>query len=270
MSLNSSSASTITKSATDSATPTTHYEVHLNGAKGYGLFPRLYDSRNLDFDVSGAVDLIGRMLNDIERESARTVKTFVVGKSQVKRRKKFSFDPREPTTWTVSGTGSLADRWSEYESQGYDGLIVFACFPRTSVPLIALGQGRNHEQYTLAVEAGVHGHYSFVAPDPRYLPSTGDRREEKLQHAGLLYLAYKFHTPAEQAALNPEDDDDDDDDVADDASAANFTVISTASCQTTTSQPAPAAANSQNSNGSVVTRSAQSTVLRPYNSNNKS
>ncbi len=121
------------------------------------------DSYCLVDDITSADTLEtakGKIVNKIDQvlPEIGTIDKFYIGKTYVKKKKKKTFKPLEPSSWKKTG---VIDRWKKHKGtdHGRDGMIVIAVITKEKVAATAK-DGDNQELYTLALEQKLLQHYT--------------------------------------------------------------------------------------------------------------
>ena len=146
---------------------------------------------------------IKQSIRDIETQNmdGRKIESYVIGKSQVHRQGKagsgfIRFDSMNRNTWKF-GEAGVNKRWSSYyKAEHFDGLVVLAAIPRSSVPQNILDKFEmmNQEQYALALEQYLIKYFMLVSVDGRIINKTFQVGciAKSPSYAGVLYFAYKL------------------------------------------------------------------------------
>ena len=143
---------------------------------------------------------ISQSIRDIETQNmdGRKIESYVIGKSQVQRKTKAgggfqTFNSMNHNTWKL-GEAGVNNRWSSYyKAEGFNGLVVLAAIPRSSVPqdILDKDETMNQEQYAIALEQELLKYFRLVAVDRRIINKTFQvgRTAKNPSYAGVVYFA---------------------------------------------------------------------------------
>jgi hypothetical protein len=134
------------------------------------------------------------VIPEIESKSKKKIDEFVIGKTFVRRKGK-GFKRMDPGTWNQEH--ALKKKWSEFDDQDFDGLVVLAAVNRGVVNKkvrIEHKSFKNWSQhYALALSQQLSHRFLFVHNDKRIASETfGPAGDPSNGHAGLVFIAYKL------------------------------------------------------------------------------
>lgn len=154
----------------------------------------LLDRFNLPLPFDAAVELLKThilaIIRDIELQSMKTIRKFVIGMSHVRQRHNRKFDIMNSYTWKLdSGVNS---RWRNfYLPNEYNGLVVLCVTPNYVIPVNSANVGP--QDYAVALEQRLIQIFAFILRDAR-LGNISFCTGKMANHpfAGVVYMAYQF------------------------------------------------------------------------------